>query len=143
MGDANSWLELNYLEVARAAQACSAHFTALLYSEIYVDKIKASTEESRRWPRPPILCHRPCSVLNGDGFFFLTLFFLDLFLYLGLRLCVVLRDRSKASRRINFEENSQTFTISSLTQKSTEDTGISLQVGHDNLSSYLCIYFYL
>jgi ataxia telangiectasia mutated family protein len=48
VGDTNSWLELNFLEVARAAQACSAHFTALLYSEIYVDKIKASTEESRR-----------------------------------------------------------------------------------------------
>uniref|UniRef100_A0A8C5ALW6 non-specific serine/threonine protein kinase n=1 Tax=Gadus morhua TaxID=8049 RepID=A0A8C5ALW6_GADMO len=76
VGDTNSWLELNFLEVARAAQACSAHFTALLYSEIYVDKIKASTEESRR---------------------------------------------------INFEENSQTFTISNLTQKSMEDNGISLQ----------------
>ncbi|XP_030235860.1 serine-protein kinase ATM isoform X1 [Gadus morhua] len=84
VGDTNSWLELNFLEVARAAQACSAHFTALLYSEIYVDKIKASTEESRR-------------------------------------------DRSRTSRRINFEENSQTFTISNLTQKSMEDNGISLQ----------------
>uniref|UniRef100_A0A8C5CNQ1 non-specific serine/threonine protein kinase n=1 Tax=Gadus morhua TaxID=8049 RepID=A0A8C5CNQ1_GADMO len=86
VGDTNSWLELNFLEVARAAQACSAHFTALLYSEIYVDKIKASTEESRR------------SVT-----------------------------RRSTSRRINFEENSQTFTISNLTQKSMEDNGISLQ----------------
>ncbi|KAK0156293.1 Serine-protein kinase ATM [Merluccius polli] len=82
--DTNSWLELDYLEVARAAQACSAHFTALLYTEIYVDKIKASTEESSR-------------------------------------------TKSRASRRINFEENSQTFTISSLTEKSVGDTGISLQ----------------
>ncbi|KAF3847994.1 hypothetical protein F7725_021022 [Dissostichus mawsoni] len=74
--DSNFWLELNYLEVAKAAQSCSAHFTALLYSEIYVDKIKANMEEGRR---------------------------------------------------INFEENSQSFTISSLTEKSMEDTNISLQ----------------
>uniref|UniRef100_A0A8C4HF10 non-specific serine/threonine protein kinase n=1 Tax=Dicentrarchus labrax TaxID=13489 RepID=A0A8C4HF10_DICLA len=74
--DSNFWLELNYLEVAKAAQSCSAHFTALLYTEIYVDKIKANIEESRRY--------------------------------------------------INFEENSQTFTISSLTE-SMEDTNISLQ----------------
>lgn len=46
--DSNFWLELNYLEVAKAAQSCSAHFTALLYTEIYMDKIKASMEESRR-----------------------------------------------------------------------------------------------
>lgn len=46
--DSNFWLELNYLEVAQAAQSCSAHFTALLYSEIYVEKIKATVEESRR-----------------------------------------------------------------------------------------------
>ncbi|KAM4628418.1 serine-protein kinase ATM [Polymixia lowei] len=80
----NFWLELNYLEVARAAQSCSAHFTALLYTEIYVDKIKANTEESRR-------------------------------------------TKSRISRRINFEENSQNFTISSLTEQCMEDTGISLQ----------------
>ena len=49
--DSNFWLELNYLEVAKAAQSCSAHFTALLYTEIYVDKIKANTEESRRYAR--------------------------------------------------------------------------------------------
>ncbi|XP_029922757.1 serine-protein kinase ATM isoform X2 [Myripristis murdjan] len=80
----NFWLELNYLEVAVAAQSCSAHFTALLYSEIYVDKIKANMEEGRR-------------------------------------------TKSRASRRINFEENSQNVTISSLTEKSMEDTSISLQ----------------
>uniref|UniRef100_A0A6Q2X7D8 non-specific serine/threonine protein kinase n=1 Tax=Esox lucius TaxID=8010 RepID=A0A6Q2X7D8_ESOLU len=66
----NFWLELNYLEVARAAQSCSAHFTALLYSEIYVDKIKTNMKENH---------------------------------------------------------SSQNFTISSLTEKSVEDTGISLQ----------------
>ncbi|XP_033952949.1 serine-protein kinase ATM [Pseudochaenichthys georgianus] len=82
--DSNFWLELNYLEVAKAAQSCSAHFTALLYSEIYVDKIKANMEEGRR-------------------------------------------TKARASRRINFEENSQSFTISSLTEKSMEDTNISLQ----------------
>lgn len=47
----NFWLDLNYLEVAKAAQSCSAHFTALLYSEIYVDKIKANMEESRRYAK--------------------------------------------------------------------------------------------
>uniref|UniRef100_UPI0037E93D82 serine-protein kinase ATM n=1 Tax=Semicossyphus pulcher TaxID=241346 RepID=UPI0037E93D82 len=82
--DSNFWLELNYLEVAKAAQSCSAHFTALLYTEIYVDKIKANMEESRR-------------------------------------------TKTRASRKINFEENSQNFTISSLTEKSVEDTNISLQ----------------
>uniref|UniRef100_A0A8C7T2I5 non-specific serine/threonine protein kinase n=1 Tax=Oncorhynchus mykiss TaxID=8022 RepID=A0A8C7T2I5_ONCMY len=69
---------LNYLEVARAAQSCSAHFTALLYSEIYVDKIKTNMEEN-------------------------------------------------PSRRITFDESSQNFTISSLSEESVKDTGISLQ----------------
>lgn len=80
----NFWLDLNYLEVAKAAQSCSAHFTALLYTEIYVDKIKANLEDNQR-------------------------------------------TRTKATRRINFEDSSQTFTISSLTEKSMEDTNISLQ----------------
>uniref|UniRef100_A0A671YIK5 non-specific serine/threonine protein kinase n=1 Tax=Sparus aurata TaxID=8175 RepID=A0A671YIK5_SPAAU len=75
--DSNFWLELNYLEVAKAAQSCSAHFTALLYTEIYVDKTKANMEET--------------------------------------------------TRKINFEDNSQILTISSLTEKSVEDTNISLQ----------------
>lgn len=38
------------------------------------------------------------------------------------------RTKSRATRKINFEENSQNFTISSLTEKSMEDTNISLQV---------------
>lgn len=48
MCDSNFWLELNYLEVAKAAQSCSAHFTALLYAEIYVDKLKADLEDAHR-----------------------------------------------------------------------------------------------
>lgn len=32
-------------------------------------------------------------------------------------------------RKINLEDNSQTFSISNLTQKSMEDSNISLQVG--------------
>ncbi|KAK7882898.1 hypothetical protein WMY93_029072 [Mugilogobius chulae] len=80
----NFWLDLNYLEVAKAAQSCSAHFTALLYTEIYVDNIKANLEDSKR-------------------------------------------SRSKATRRINFEDSSQNLTISSLTEKSMGDTNISLQ----------------
>uniref|UniRef100_A0A3B4ARZ4 non-specific serine/threonine protein kinase n=1 Tax=Periophthalmus magnuspinnatus TaxID=409849 RepID=A0A3B4ARZ4_9GOBI len=79
----NFWLDLNYLEVAKAAQSCSAHFTALLYTEIYVDKIKANLEDNK--------------------------------------------SRPKATRRINFEDNSQNLTISSLTEKSMEDTNINLQ----------------
>ncbi|XP_074534953.1 serine-protein kinase ATM [Halichoeres trimaculatus] len=82
--ESNFWLDLNYLEVAKAAQFCSAHFTALLYSEIYVDKIKATMEENTR-------------------------------------------TKSRATRKINFEDSSQNFTISSLTEKSMEDTKISLQ----------------
>ncbi|XP_067102314.1 serine-protein kinase ATM isoform X1 [Osmerus mordax] len=82
--DSNFWLELNYLEVARAAQACSAHFTALLYAEIYVDKIQLDMEESRR-------------------------------------------TQTRASRRLAFDESSQNVTLSSLMEKSVEDTGISLQ----------------
>ncbi|KXJ05679.1 Serine-protein kinase ATM, partial [Exaiptasia diaphana] len=35
--DNNFWLQLDYLDVAQAAQACSAHFTALLYAEIWSD----------------------------------------------------------------------------------------------------------
>ncbi|XP_066511955.1 serine-protein kinase ATM-like isoform X1 [Hoplias malabaricus] len=45
--ESNFWLDLNYLEVARAAQLCSAHFTALLYSEIYIDNIRTNLEEKR------------------------------------------------------------------------------------------------
>uniref|UniRef100_A0A1A7X0C2 non-specific serine/threonine protein kinase n=1 Tax=Iconisemion striatum TaxID=60296 RepID=A0A1A7X0C2_9TELE len=82
--DSNFWLDLNYLEVARAAQSCSAHFTALLYTEIYVDKIKANMEERRR-------------------------------------------SKSRATRKINFEDNSQNVTIFSLTERSMEDTNINLQ----------------
>uniref|UniRef100_A0AAR2J0R4 non-specific serine/threonine protein kinase n=1 Tax=Pygocentrus nattereri TaxID=42514 RepID=A0AAR2J0R4_PYGNA len=47
--ESNFWLDLNYLEVALAAQLCSAHFTALLYSEIYVDNIRTNMEEKRRY----------------------------------------------------------------------------------------------
>ncbi|XP_029372822.1 serine-protein kinase ATM isoform X2 [Echeneis naucrates] len=80
----NFWLQLNYLEVAKAAQSCAAHFTALLYTEIYVDKIKTNMEESRR-------------------------------------------TKSRAAYKLSFEEHSQNFTILSLTEKSMEDTNISLQ----------------
>lgn len=41
------------------------------------------------------------------------------------------RTKSRATRKINFEENSQNFSISSLTEKSIEDTNISLQVWSD------------
>ena len=70
------WLELNYLEVAKVAQSCAAHFTALLYAEIYADK-KNMDDQEKRSP--------------------------------------------------TFEEGSQSTTISSLSEKSKEETGISLQ----------------
>ncbi|CAM9316090.1 unnamed protein product, partial [Lampetra planeri] len=57
--ESNFWLELNYLEVAKAAQSCSAHFTALLYTEIYVDKVKANMEESHR----SVIHDRSCELL--------------------------------------------------------------------------------
>eukprot|EP00071_Canis_lupus_P020251 XP_013968668.1 serine-protein kinase ATM isoform X1 [Canis lupus familiaris] len=69
------WLELNYLEVAKVAQSCAAHFTALFYAEIYADK--KSMEEDKR--------------------------------------------------SLTFEEASQNTAISSLSEKSKEETGISLQ----------------
>ncbi|XP_053342610.1 serine-protein kinase ATM isoform X1 [Clarias gariepinus] len=82
--ESNFWLDLNYLEVARAAQLCSAHFTALLYSEIYVDNIRNSMEEKRRV-------------------------------------------QSRISRRITFDDSSQNLSISSMSEKSREDSGMSLQ----------------
>ncbi|EDO36404.1 predicted protein [Nematostella vectensis] len=35
--DNNFWLDLDYLEAAKAAQKCTAHFTALMYTEIWCD----------------------------------------------------------------------------------------------------------
>ncbi|XP_028903598.1 serine-protein kinase ATM isoform X1 [Ornithorhynchus anatinus] len=81
--DDTFWLELNYLEVAMAAQSCAAHFTALLYAEIYADK-KNLDDQQKRTAFP-------------------------------------------ASRSPMFEEGSQNTTISSLSEKSREETGISLQ----------------
>lgn len=82
--ESNFWLDLNYLEVARAAQLCSAHFTALLYSEIYVDNIRNNMEEKRR-------------------------------------------AQSRTSRRLTFDDNSQNLSIGSMSEKSIEDSGMSLQ----------------
>lgn len=45
--DDSFWLDLNYLEVAVAAQSCAAHFTALLYAEIYADKINMDKQQKR------------------------------------------------------------------------------------------------
>ncbi|KAM9038350.1 serine-protein kinase ATM isoform X1 [Sarcophilus harrisii] len=81
--DDTFWLELNYLEVAMVAQSCAAHFTALLYAEIYADR-KNSDDQQKR-----------------------TTF--------------------SASRSLTFEDGSQCTTISSLSEKSKEETGISLQ----------------
>ncbi|XP_066475514.1 serine-protein kinase ATM [Tiliqua scincoides] len=48
------WLDLNYLQVALAAQSCAAHFTALLYAEIYADKIKL--DKQRRSTSKAVRC---------------------------------------------------------------------------------------
>ncbi|XP_075858601.1 serine-protein kinase ATM isoform X1 [Microcebus murinus] len=77
------WLDLNYLEVAKVAQSCAAHFTALLYAEIYADKKSMDDQEKR-------------------GAFV-------------------------TNRSLTFEDGSQSTTISSLSEKSKEETGISLQ----------------
>uniref|UniRef100_A0A8D2P350 non-specific serine/threonine protein kinase n=1 Tax=Zosterops lateralis melanops TaxID=1220523 RepID=A0A8D2P350_ZOSLA len=74
--DDSFWLDLNYLEVAIAAQSCAAHFTALLYAEIYADKFN--------------------------------------------------RDKQQ-ERSLTFEEESQRTPITTLNEKSKEETGISLQ----------------
>ncbi|XP_066028150.1 serine-protein kinase ATM isoform X2 [Pocillopora verrucosa] len=42
--DNNFWLDLDYLEVASAAQRCSAYFTALLYTEIWADIQKSKPD---------------------------------------------------------------------------------------------------
>ncbi|KAM4796105.1 serine-protein kinase ATM [Rhinophrynus dorsalis] len=82
--DDNFWLDLNYLEVAMAVQSCAAHFTALLYAEIYADKVKLDGEQRSR-------------------------------------------SMSNARKCLKFEEESQTLTITTLSEKSKEETGISLQ----------------
>ncbi|XP_056417620.1 serine-protein kinase ATM [Hyla sarda] len=82
--DDNFWLDLNYLEVAMAVQSCAAHFTALLYTEIYVDKIKLDGEQTAK-------------------------------------------SKFTARKSLKFEEESQTVTIVSISEKSKEETGISLQ----------------
>ncbi|XP_075707708.1 serine-protein kinase ATM [Rhinoderma darwinii] len=82
--DDNFWLDLNYLEVAMAVQSCAAHFTALLYTEIYADKIKLDGEQKAT-------------------------------------------SKSTARKSLKFEEESQTMTIVSMSERSKEETGISLQ----------------
>ncbi|XP_062830674.1 serine-protein kinase ATM isoform X1 [Anolis carolinensis] len=81
--DDSFWLDLNYLQVAMAAQSCAAHFTALLYAEIYADKINQDKQQER--------------------------------------------SASKPARCLAFEEESQNETLTCLSNKSKEDTGISLQ----------------
>ncbi|NWS93822.1 ATM kinase, partial [Mionectes macconnelli] len=81
--DDSFWLDLNYLEVAIAAQSCAAHFTALLYAEIYADKINRDKQQER--------------------------------------------SSFKAAKSLTFEEESQKTTISTLNEKSKEETGLSLQ----------------
>ncbi|XP_063061017.1 serine-protein kinase ATM [Engraulis encrasicolus] len=96
--ESNFWLQLNYLEVARAAQLCSAHFTALLYCEIYVDKLRSDQEGRRR-----------CTTTGPDT-------------RKSLR-----KGQAGVARRIVFDESSQSLSISSVSERSVEDTGISLQ----------------
>ncbi|NXF07653.1 ATM kinase, partial [Smithornis capensis] len=81
--DDSFWLDLNYLEVAIAAQSCAAHFTALLYAEIYADKISRDKRQER--------------------------------------------SSFKAAKSLTFEEESQRTTITTLNEKSKEETGLSLQ----------------
>lgn len=57
----------------------------------------------------------------------------------SMYLSLICRTKSRATRKINFEENSQNFTISSLTE-SMEDTSISLQV---STSCQICVVYHL
>jgi len=41
----NFWMDLNYLYVAQAARSCDAHFSAVMYTEIWLDRLN-STEHS-------------------------------------------------------------------------------------------------
>ncbi|KAI1242007.1 hypothetical protein IHE44_0005519 [Lamprotornis superbus] len=82
--DDSFWLDLNYLEVAIAAQSCAAHFTALLYAEVYADKINRDKQQQER-------------------------------------------SSFKAAKSLTFEEESQRTPISTLNEKSKEETGLSLQ----------------
>ncbi|XP_075347105.1 serine-protein kinase ATM [Mycteria americana] len=81
--DDSFWLDLNYLEVAIAAQSCAAHFTALLYAEIYADKININKQQER--------------------------------------------SSSKVAKSLTLGEESQRTAITILSEKSKEETGISLQ----------------
>ncbi|CAG5119605.1 unnamed protein product, partial [Candidula unifasciata] len=51
----NFWLDLNYLEVARAAQYCSANFSAVLFTEIWWDtqRNQSSTIENSSSSQTP------------------------------------------------------------------------------------------
>ncbi|KAK3593829.1 hypothetical protein CHS0354_011431 [Potamilus streckersoni] len=45
--DDNFWLDVDYLHMAKAAQFCSAHFTAVLYAEIWCDVQREKAEHSK------------------------------------------------------------------------------------------------
>ncbi|XP_060585424.1 serine-protein kinase ATM-like [Ruditapes philippinarum] len=45
--DNNFWLDVDYLQVAMAAQYCSAHFTALMFAEIWCDVQRERSESDR------------------------------------------------------------------------------------------------
>ncbi|PIK54952.1 putative serine-protein kinase ATM-like [Apostichopus japonicus] len=40
----NFWLDMNYLLLAKAAQLCKAHFTCLLYTEIWYNVTRSQHE---------------------------------------------------------------------------------------------------
>ncbi|KAG8185655.1 hypothetical protein JTE90_008926 [Oedothorax gibbosus] len=40
------WLDIGFLEVAQAAQYCSAYFTAILYTELWCDKMREDARQS-------------------------------------------------------------------------------------------------
>ncbi|XP_067675130.1 serine-protein kinase ATM-like [Haliotis asinina] len=56
--DDNFWLQLNYLEVAKAALFCSAPFTAILYAEIWSDSCSEEDKDSSSGPASQRLSQR-------------------------------------------------------------------------------------
>ncbi|KAK7494518.1 hypothetical protein BaRGS_00014171, partial [Batillaria attramentaria] len=47
--DNNFWLDLNYLNIALAAQNCAAHFSAVLFTEIWCDQQRETIRQPQRY----------------------------------------------------------------------------------------------
>ncbi|XP_033125672.1 serine-protein kinase ATM-like [Anneissia japonica] len=64
--DNNFWLELDYLVVAMAAKACSAHFTCILYTEIWCDQQRNGRNGNDDMMSDRTSAFETLSCLSGD-----------------------------------------------------------------------------